>query len=180
MAKKPLTFWKADEVKAIAETLIADFHQHIGDLTVLYVFRSEHTEENGKVVLGKARKGPASTPISHGGISSKGATAKARRSRRSTSSRSRLIRVAALTGPQRLALVDHELSHIGADGLLSHDVEEFSGVIERHGLWRPALEEFIEASKQQPLFETTSDRSRPDAAADRNKSARTPIRMREF
>jgi hypothetical protein len=156
MAKKPLTFWKADEVKAIAETLIADFHQHIGDVTVLYVFRSEHSEENGKVVLGKARKVSGLNAY----LAWRHLVEDEDREGAQVSS-FYVVEIAhdtwaALTGPQRLALVDHELSHIGADGLLSHDVEEFSGVIERHGLWRPALEEFIEASQQQPLFETSA------------------------
>jgi hypothetical protein len=157
MAKKPLTFYKADEVKAIAETLIADFHPHIGDLTVLYVFRSEHSEENGKVVLGKARKVSGLNAY----LAWRHLVEDEDRGHGAPVSSFYVVEIAAdtwlaLTGPQRLALVDHELSHIGADGLLSHDVEEFSGVIERHGLWRPALEEFIEASKQQPLFETTT------------------------
>jgi hypothetical protein len=180
MAKQPLTFWKADEVKAIAETLIADFHQHIGDLTVLYVFRSEHAEENGKVVLGKARKVSglnAYLAWRHlvEGSDREGAPV----------SSFYVVEIAAdawaaLTGPQRLALVDHELSHIGADGLISHDVEEFRGVIERHGLWRPALEEFIEASKQQPLFETTEATGRgltPQQIGTIRSSAETDARV---
>jgi hypothetical protein len=153
MAKKPLTFWKADDVKAIAESLIEEFHPHIGDLTVLYVFRSEHSEENGKVVLGKARKVSGLNAY----LAWRHLVEDEDREGAPVSS-FYVVEIAAdtwlaLTGPQRIALVDHELSHIGADGLVSHDVEEFRGVIERHGLWRPALEEFIEASKQEPLFD---------------------------
>jgi hypothetical protein len=156
MAKKPLTFWKADEVKAIAESLIEEFHEHIADLTVLYVFRSEHAEEAGKVVLGKAKKVTglnAYLAWRHLAEEESG----------SAVASFYVVEIAhdtwcALTGPQRIALVDHELSHIGPDGIVSHDIEEFRGVIERHGLWRPALEEFIEASKQVPLFDNKADR----------------------
>lgn len=172
MAKKPITYWRAREVQEIAESLIAEFHPHIADLTVLYVFRSEHSEENCRVVLGKARR--------VGGLNAYLAFRQMVEDRELNSRVAALggddqpeprepvsafyvIEIAfdtwqALTGPQRIALVDHELSHIGPAGMQTHDVEEFRGVIERHGLWRPALEEFIEASKQVPLFDNPAER----------------------
>jgi hypothetical protein len=45
---------------------------------------------------------------------------------------------------QRIALIDHELSHCttddnGAPALRGHDIEEFSIIISRYGLWNPRL-----------------------------------------
>lgn len=45
---------------------------------------------------------------------------------------------------QRRALIDHELCHCGFNdndepAIIPHDFEEFSCVIERHGLWRKSL-----------------------------------------
>lgn len=158
MAKKPISFWRAREVQDIAESLIEEFHPHIAELTVLYVFRSEHSEENGKVVLGKARKvsGLNAYLAFRSMVDDEGDAPQ-------NVSGFFVIEIAydtwqALTPSQRIALVDHEMSHIGPDGMRSHDVEEFRGVIERHGVWRPALEEFIEASKQVPLFENPTER----------------------
>lgn len=69
------------------------------------------------------------------------------------------------TEQQRLALMDHELSHAASsedeDGeqkedergrkvwrLRKHDIEEFSDVIERHGLYKKDLERFAEAIRK--------------------------------
>ncbi len=59
-----------------------------------------------------------------------------------------------LNSLQRVALVDHELSHCGRDDdgkwiLLHHDIEEFSGVVGRWGLWTAGLQTFGRAIKHQ-------------------------------
>lgn len=74
-----------------------------------------------------------------------------------------------LTPMQRIALVDHELTHCarGPEGegwaILGHDVEEFSSIVRRWGLWKPDLVTFnaaIKAGAQLPLpFEA----ARPNA-----------------
>lgn len=59
-----------------------------------------------------------------------------------------------LSAEQRIALVDHELCHCAYDSdsekwvLREHDVEEFGEVVDRWGLWRPALTEFGGAMRQ--------------------------------
>ena len=75
------------------------------------------------------------------------------------------------TKEKKMALLDHELTHadesldkngepkVDAKGrrtwrIRSHDVEEFSAIIERHGIWKRDLERFAEAimkSKQQTI-----------------------------
>ena len=68
----------------------------------------------------------------------------------------------ALSARQRVALVDHELCHFEKDVddggdpkwlLVGHDVEEFTGVIQRHGLWSRDVENFVSEARQLRLFE---------------------------
>ncbi len=54
---------------------------------------------------------------------------------------------------QQEALIDHEMCHCGfndndAPSMIPHDFEEFSCVIERHGLWRKSLLEMGKAAQQ--------------------------------
>ena len=64
------------------------------------------------------------------------------------------------------ALVDHELSHCGVEcdektgepryHTKKHDVEDFVGVVRRHGLWKSDLEQFVNAAlkrEQMPLLD---------------------------
>jgi len=74
---------------------------------------------------------------------------------------------ADVTDAQRLALLDHEISHaavkVDEDGepmcddrgrvvyrTRKHDIEEFSGVIRRHGVYKRDLEDFAAAIKAAP------------------------------
>ncbi len=132
----------------------------------MYLFRSKHTERNGRVKLASVRK--------VGGL----AAYLAFRTELEGISGDRppapvadtffLMEIAwdtwqALSGPQRIALVDHELTHIGQDGeIVGHDVEEFAEIIGRHGAWKPDLTAFLEASRQQPLFQGAANESHPN------------------
>lgn len=79
---------------------------------------------------------------------------------------------ATLSDPQRLALLDHELCHLAqaldkegdqeVDGhgklkwrTRRHDLEEFSEVVRRHGIWKADIAAFAQAcldAKKAPLF----------------------------
>ncbi len=82
------------------------------------------------------------------------------------------------TDDRKLALLDHELCHAaraedpetGETKLdernrivwrtRKHDIEEFQGIVQRHGLWKRDLEMFAEAimqSKKSPLFDAKDD-----------------------
>lgn len=56
-----------------------------------------------------------------------------------------------LTPEQRVAIVDHELQHCDVDAessepvIIEHDVEEFSLIVRRYGLWKPDLRTFGDA-----------------------------------
>ena len=70
-----------------------------------------------------------------------------------------------LSAAQRVALIDHELSHCSVEVdeetgeekavLVSHDVEEFGAIVERWGLWKEDLRRFGDSVKfaQMNLFE---------------------------
>ena len=138
-------FERSQEVKAIAEELILNHHEHLSKARIAYLFADRGSKKLGRVMMGRAAK--ASDLIAHFGqvdfivvINRETWT--------------------ALTIRQRDALVDHELSHcrmtITKTGevrwwIRAHDVEEFAEIIERHGLWFPDLERFAKASQQMGL-----------------------------
>jgi predicted metallopeptidase len=85
---------------------------------------------------------------------------------------------------QQAALVDHELSPCGndADGcyLKHHDLEEFRGVVERHGLWKSDIEAFAETltkQKQQPRLPLDSDAA--ETGVFINSRAKEPKRSKK-
>lgn len=146
----------------IARRIIAKHHPKLADARIAFIMRSEAPVTNGKVTMGKAKKVSAELQvhIDYDFIIW-------------------LARDEWLTlGPlQREALVDHELSHCFWDGLSasikSHDVEEFSHIIERYGLWRPSLVEFGAAVQQAlPLPAAVAQRQGRIGTIDFDKIAR--------
>lgn len=147
---------QADAVKAIAAELVPLHHRHLIGHRVEFVWRDTAAKKAGKVVLGRARK-----------IS--GLNAFLAREDQTLEGEGVpdffVIEIAEdewgdLREPQRVALVDHELSHCAVmpdeDGLLKlsmapHDCEEFCSVVERHGLWRPDVTAFVHAARAVQL-----------------------------
>lgn len=138
----------APEVGDIARQLISSVSMH-RDLTkvhIEYVFRDEATHSKGRIVLGRARK-----------ITGLNAFLRSPSKGRKFAEPDAffLIEIAhdcweAMEPDQRRALVDHELCHcvVNLDettaeviglGIRGHDVEEFSCIIDRHGLWGSGL-----------------------------------------
>lgn len=138
-------FERSQEVKAIAEELILNHHEHLSAARIAYLFADRGSKKLGKVLVGKAAK--ASDLIAHFGQVDFVIIIN-----RETWD--------ALTLRQRDALVDHELCHCRMTKtktgetrwwIRSHDVEEFAEIIERHGLWFPDLEKFVKAGQQVAL-----------------------------
>ncbi len=155
--KKPVVWWDADEAKEIADELITAFHKHLEGEAITYVFRSQHAEAKGKVVLGMTKK-----------ITGLNAYLALRRDLGLTSEEDDApapfycIEFAwdmwiRMDGKQRIALVDHELSHITPDGLRGHDIEEFSAIARRHGAWKQDLADFKAAINEKPVFEAARE-----------------------
>lgn len=139
----------APEVEAIAESLIeeVDRHRDLGKARIEYVFIDPTPKSKGRMVWGRARK------IT--GLSAHLAAA-TRPLRFREPAPFFVVEIAhdvwsTLDERQRRALVDHELCHLWVDetddgelvlGTAGHDVEEFRGVIARHGLWNRSTEAF--------------------------------------
>ncbi|WDL97828.1 putative metallopeptidase [Alicyclobacillus sp. ALC3] len=163
-------FEEAPTVRAVAAMLIDDHHPHLTDAKDLIGFYFRYGTSDW---AGKAKKCTAFERHMTGKQLFVFVNAEAWE---------------ALKHDQRLALVDHELCHFSrkserhyddeqqgwvdawtaADdsdswGIRDHDVEEFSDVIKRHGLWEQGIEQFAQAvrnaSYQADLFEDYSARS---------------------
>jgi hypothetical protein len=136
----------APEVREIAADLVAEHHKHLEAVRIAFAFTDKAGKKSGKTALekvsiesGKTVWFAAGAPdVYHGG---------------------KFFLLAfpefeweCLKDDQKRALVDHALSHCGKDPesgdlcLWPHDIEEFSAVVERHGLWIDDLREFVEAA----------------------------------
>lgn len=127
----------APDVETIAKDIIAtvEDHEHLAQAVILYVFRDKASRSRGRAVLGTARKVSGLNRFLV---------------RDEDDLPLFVLEVAKdtwddLTEEQRRALVDHELCHLVVDteddGTLvgrtrGHDLEEFVGIVERHGLWK--------------------------------------------
>ncbi len=128
---------------ALAAALIPKYHPHLADARMGFVWRSRASERGAHVVLGKAARAPAHLQALAGVDFVLEFAAD---------------RWATLDDAQRLALVDHELCHCGVDVdeqtgarewvLVDHDLEEFSAVVQRHGLWKSDLRSFVAVAGQ--------------------------------
>ena len=137
-------FEVAAQPKAIAQALIGVLHTHLANARIEYLYR-ETLAKGGRLRLGVASR--ASAKLAY------------------------LAEVdfllefnwstwGKLSPPQRIALVDHELSHCGRDSdsgnwvTIRCDVEEFAQIVLRWGLWTPDLRVFSAAmaGAQKDLF----------------------------
>lgn len=140
--------WPAPEAAEIGRSLL-QHHEHLMPIRVEYVFRDEAVKDGDGAVWGRAHKLT--------GMKAMLATADAENSNGCDFF---ILEFAwdiwrLLSPAQRLALVDHEMSHLGVEitdagnhklVLRRHDVEEFVGVVSRHGLWRPILADLVSAA----------------------------------
>ncbi len=135
----------AEQPEAIARLLVqSDLHMRLSTASICYLFRPEI------VVHGRQK----------GGVASKaGGKLAFLTGHDFTIDISHTVWL-RLTGEQKIALLDHELAHCdrdpesGAWTMRAHDVEEFSEIVGRWGLWTPQLKGFGMAieSAQIELF----------------------------
>lgn len=128
-------FWEADEIEPIARGLIYEHHRHLweGEAGLLYLFTSKERKSKGRVVLGTAQLASSLQRFLTQG-------------RQGGAVDFILIfdhvRWKLMLPEHRAALVDHELCHCiqtaaGDWAIRGHDLEEFTDIVRRHGLWRP-------------------------------------------
>jgi hypothetical protein len=160
LARPILTTWDkeesyhdAEQPAAIGKVLVDAVHTDLERASIAYVFKEKMTTRD-RVVWGKASKAGGEIEFFNGyDFVLKFNWQQWRR----------------LSAMQRVALVDHELAHCGQEVddkgarkwvMVSHDIEEFSGIVRRWGLWRPDLVVFAGAvvhAHQLGLFEGSVD-----------------------
>lgn len=157
-----MDYTHAHEVKRIAEELIDKHHDHLDGVKIEYVFLSQPPKDKGKELLGRAKK-------------KSGLDAYLYATAAESKNDPKDFFVIEISQPgwdildqkQKRALVDHELCHLwvneeGKLTMLPHDVEEFSQVIKRHGLYLADIEHFAAIAAKHvkqidlPLAETST------------------------
>ena len=124
----------AKEAKELSRTLIAKYHSHLVSCEIAYLFSNKTKKKHGREVVASAKKASPELQFLAGCQF--------------------VITISypvwqELDEKVKLAVMDHELSHCMVEddeetgdtkySLLPHDVEEFSGVILRHGLYTTDL-----------------------------------------
>lgn len=153
-------YFEAPDVKQIADDLIQKYHQHLIDhnVKIRYIFSDKTPNSGGKEVWGSCRK-----------ISGLNAYLE---SEDSECEPFFVITISkdiwdVLPKDKKIALVDHELCHAIVElkkskkkeaedeedanpifkiGVKPHDLEEFSCIVRRHGLWRDDIKDFVESA----------------------------------
>lgn len=171
----PALYSKAPEVEKIASDLIevVEDHQPLDDVTMLYVWRDQAGRSGGRKVLGRARKLT--------GLNAYLATG--------SNAALFVIEIAAdiwegLEPYQRRALVDHELCHCKVSyndhgeqklSIRAHDLEEFGGVIDRHGLWLADVQTFGgKVAEQMSLLDEVTTFVEGTETADEGRAISPP------
>lgn len=136
---------EAEAVERVANQLIPVNHPHLATARIRYVFVDKASTNNGKVVAAKATK---VTGVNQFLLDLDFVIIVA------------LDKWNEFTAEQREALVDHELEHCFGEedpedpgapmkwSLRSHDVQEFSSILRRHGAWNEDLQGFTEIASQ--------------------------------
>jgi len=153
------TYSRAPEVEEIGGDLVREHHPHLRYETIRYIFRDKHALSKGKIVVVAPRKISGLAGWLHQGY--------LRDESAEAFTDLFVVEVPrdvwdSLDEHARVALVDHALCHFDVEipdqgdkdrRLLvrAPDVSEFNVIVERHGLWRPALEEFLKAGSQLTL-----------------------------
>ena len=148
----PTTYSTAGDVEAIAHDLIRRHYPRLTTVAIAYVFRDPGATRDGVTVRAKARKisglnawlahrpRPLVTDALFDDDDSVGPFF--------------VLEVAGDVWPllndgQRRALVDHHLCHMGGTGfeifIRPHDLEEFTVIVERHGLHNTATLDLVAA-----------------------------------
>lgn len=173
----PATYSVAQEAQIIGAELIEKYHQHLALVRIEYIFNDQVLKEKGKEMLGRAKKKSGLDAYLAGN---------------DTAEEPQPFFVIEISKPawdllnqkQKRALVDHELCHCLWDVekgiyMRTHDVEEFSEIIKRHGLWQPDVELFATIAakhvKQMDLPMTEPDVTK--SAAGNSTAAESDVKV---
>lgn len=181
-------FAYAGEVEEVAQELIQEHHDHLEGIRIEYLFRSKPVVDKGKVKLGVARKITGLNAFLSG--------YQGHAEDLTEPDDYFVIEIArdiwrGMPDDARKALVDHELEHckLGENGelaLIPHDLEEFNVIVERHGLWRRDIQEFLDAAIGQGSLEellqegTLKFIDHPDQEPEQVDPMESPENMKRF
>lgn len=131
--KEPVSFDWSQTVEDMAKRLIGTYHSHLVNCSIAYLFKNRPMNRGGRPIITTSEKcSPKLKALSNYDF---------------------IITVSYpnynnLTDKQKMAAIDHALQHLFVDEtdagdvvhkILAHDVEEFSCVIERNGLYQDDL-----------------------------------------
>lgn len=148
-------FANADQCEAIGKVLVDRLmaHAELSHASIAYIFR-EKMKTRDRVVWGKMSKADGKLSFFNGFDFVMEINWEVWRT---------------LSNMQKVALIDHQLSHATREEndkgerkwvLRSHDIEEFTGIVDRWGIWRPDLKPFAGAithAQQLGMFEGSRD-----------------------
>jgi predicted metallopeptidase len=145
-------YYPAPEVETLSKDIITKYHEHLKDTRIEYVFTDKVPKQGNKEIWAYVRK-----------ISSLNAyLASEAVDQNNVQTTPFFVMVVTepiwkeLSNAKREALIDHELLHCGVEiddegtaklKLLPHDLEEFTAIVQRHGLWREDVKRFVETAK---------------------------------
>ena len=119
-------YFDAESVGEIAKELINQYHPHLKDKPILYLFNDGNMRDWATMSKRNEREQFISGYLFVMEVNFKNWQ--------------------VMTEEQRVALVDHELCHAqmeeGKPVIVDHDVEEFAVVVSRHGFWRENVRSF--------------------------------------
>lgn len=157
-----MQFRLAKEIQTVAHDLIVNYHPHLVNARIEFLFTDKISKSHGKVVWAKTQK---VSGVSAFLSNMKWAQTYSEKMEDDSLAYNEPFFVimapyeiwCKLDATQRKALIDHELTHIGVDDndnltLRGHDIEVFSDVVRRYGLWHGELQVFADKLKQLDLF----------------------------
>ncbi|MFL6229321.1 MAG: putative metallopeptidase [Pyrinomonadaceae bacterium] len=171
----------APDVRRVARNVMNECHPHLHGARIDYVFVSKTDKEGQEKPIeskGKQQWGKART------VSGLNAYL-AQNDETEGGEPFFVIEISAyawkrLDEAGRVALVDHELTHCalnedsGAPEIRPHDVEEFTEVIKRRGLWKEDVRRMVEVGAKQlalPTMQTDGKAAKKPAGKVKGKSA---------
>lgn len=166
----PNIYSPAPEVEKIAGKLIHNHHGHLSSVRIEYVFSDKTAKRKGKPIWGEARliSGISSFLAGNNPTLDQVEEASVEESPVDDGFFTVIISKPvfdSLPVSHREALIDHQLCHCRAGlkkpkgggeaktylSLASHDVEEFTEIVERHGLWTEEAKKFAAKCAQYRL-----------------------------
>lgn len=150
-----MSYKPAPSVEQMARELIKKHHPNLVNAPIIFRFNQDEMRSKGRVLLGKARKVSGLAAHLAGEITAVDGSLW-------SDTPFLVIEISEdfwfddrTTEAQRMALVDHELCHCDWSSvdmkpfIVPHDIEEFTDVIRRHGLWNTGVFDFGQAAAEQ-------------------------------